>query len=188
MGHHQQPASAATGDTSGEDVQGALDAFVSDRGQALLRFAFLLTGGRAAEAEDLVQTVLTRLVDRGLGGLDDPLAYARRGILNEQRSLARHSEVQRRTHPRLVEPDAGSTPGPEERMTVFAALRELGERERAAVVLRYYEDLPDQQIAEALGCSRATVRSLVHRALPKLRARLDDEAAGPGRTDEGTRP
>ena len=87
---------------------------------------------------------------------------------------------------RLVEPDAGSTPGPEERMAVFAALRSLSERERAAVVLRYYEDLPDQQIAEALGCSRATVRSLVHRALPKLRARLDDEATS--RTDEGTRP
>ena len=72
-------------------------------------------------------------------------------------------------------------------MAVFAALRELGDRERAAIVLRYYEDLPDQRIAEALGCSRATVRSLVHRAMPKLRARLEGDQAA-GRTDEGTKP
>ena len=60
--------------TDGTPVAKALGEFADAHGQALLRFAFLLTGGRGPAAEDLVQTVLTRLVDRGLGGLDDPLA------------------------------------------------------------------------------------------------------------------
>ena len=65
------------------------------------------------------------------------------------------------------------THDPGERLDVLAALRTLGEKERAAVVLRYWADLPDDEIAETLGCARATVRSLVHRALPRLREQLD---------------
>lgn len=72
---------------------------------------------------------------------------------------------------------------------MLAALEALSERERIAVVLRYYEDLPDEEIAAVLDCSRSTVRSLVHRALPTLREHLrgtyGDEASG-GRPDRSS--
>lgn len=171
-----------------EDAEPDLGSFVGDHGQALLRFAFLLTGGNAAEAEDLLQTVLARLAGRGLGGLDDPLAYARRAIVNEQHSLGRRLALHRRTLPRLVQDEAVQPAAAvaDDRLTVLRALAGLTERERAVVVLRYYEDLPDEAIADAIGCSRPTVRSLVHRALPKLRAELGDTyAGGPARTMRG---
>lgn len=159
---------------------GDLGEFFARHGQALLRFAFLLTGGRGDQAEDLVHTVLARLVARGLDDLDDPLSYARRGIVNEHRSLGRHAAVQRRVLPRLAaERDAGQgSAESDDRLTVLEALGALTDRERAVVVLRYYEDLPDPEIAAIVGCSRPTVRSLVHRAVPKLRARLG-ETYGP---------
>lgn len=151
-----------------------LDVFLRREGQGLLRFAYLLTGGQGAAAEDLVQAVLARLVRRGIDDLTDPRTYARRSIVNESHSLARRAAAQLRAMSRH---GAGAEAEPrseqsEDRATLFAALRKLTERERAAVVLRYYEDFTDDQIAEVLGCSRPTVRSLVHRALPKLRGDL----------------
>ena len=89
-----------------------------------------------------------------------------------QRILARWSGSDR---------DHAPGPEPEDRLAVLDALRDLTERERTVIVLRYYEDLPDVEIAEIIGCSRSTVRSVVHRALPKLRERLDP-TYGPGRT------
>ncbi len=153
-----------------------LDAFAQAEGQALLRFAFLLTGGNAAASEDLVQTVLLRLVDRGIDDLADPRTYARRAVLNEHRSGGRRVRTHLRALPRLrgagpATTDPTSAAG--DRLDVFTALRSLSDRERAAVVLRYYEDRTDPDIAEILGCSRATVRSLVHRAIPKLKRALD---------------
>ena len=167
-----KPVEAETSD----DV---LAQFCAEHGQPLLRFAYLLTGGRAADAEDLVQSALAGLAARGLSGLDSPAAYVRRSIINEHRSAGRHATVERRVHPRLVEPSP-PVPTPEDRFAVLSALDTLTERERAAVVLRYYEDLPDEQIAATLGCRRATVRSLIHRAMPKLRRLLDD---GDGRSE-----
>ena len=150
-----------------------LDDFVHAHGQALLRFAFLLTGGRAAEAEDLVQTVLLRLTARGIDDLDDPTTYARRAILNERRSVGRRASSYLRLVPRLAPADTHyTTPAIDDRMAIFEALRVLSVRERAVVVLRYYEDLSDIEIADVLGCSRATVRSLAHRATPKLQGAL----------------
>lgn len=126
-----------------QETGGDLGAFDAAQGQALLRFTFLLTGGHAAQAEDLLQTVLARIAVRGLADIDDPVAYA----------------------PSLVTDD---------QITMLEALMRLSERERCVVVLRYYEDLPDDEIAQVLGCSRSTVRSLVHRALPKLRVELGE--------------
>lgn len=151
---------------------GDLGAFADAHGQALTRFAYLLTGGRDA-ADDLVQTVLLRLLARGIGDLADPLAYARRSLVNEHRDQIRrdaHRAAHRATPSDLVR----DPPAAEDRLAVLAALEVLTVRERAAVVLRYYEDLADQDIAGMLGCSRATVRSLIHRATPKLRRALDD--------------
>ena len=156
------------------DAGDRVDAFVREEGQALLRFAFLLTGGHASAAEDLVQSVLLRLVDRGIHDLANPATYARRAIVNEHRSLGRRARVHLRA---LTRVGAGSgvvaqSTAPEDRSAILPALGVLSDRERAAVVLRYYEDLPDDDIAEALGCSRVTVRSLVHRAIPKLKREL----------------
>lgn len=150
-----------------------LAAFVAAHGQRLLRFAFLLTGGDGPAAEDLLYGVLGRLVVSGIETLDDPLPYVRRCLINEQRSQERRTHRQQRSI-RLLAVDTDHRPGtgPEDRLVIMDALRGLGARERAAILLRYYEDLPDERIAEILGCSQATVRSLVHRAMPKLRPRL----------------
>jgi RNA polymerase sigma-70 factor (sigma-E family) len=162
----------------------AVGQFVAAHGQSLLRFAFLLTAGRAVEAEDLVQAVLTRLVERGLEGLENPLAYARRAVVNEHRSTARRRATEERHVARIADRDVVDDPVVSDRLALLDALRALNEKERAVVVLRYYVDLPDSEIGEAVGCSRATVRSLVRRALAKLRARLG-ETEGPsgGRPD-----
>lgn len=161
---------------SGSHGSPDLAEFVEDHAQGLLRFAFLITGGRSSDAEDLVYDVLARLAARGLDGLTDPRAYARTSIMNQYRSSYRRQSVQRRVLGRLAQ-DRGPTTAtttPEDRITVLAALGDLSERERAAIVLRYYEDLDDTEIASILCCSRSTVRSLVHRAMPKLRSRLDE--------------
>ena len=151
-----------------------VSAFVAEHGDGLLRFAFLLTGGRCAEAEDLVQTVLLRMLERDLSGVGSLGAYARRALVNEQHSRGRRESVGRRVLHRLWRPDSATDPDVVDRVAVLEALRALGDRERAAVVLRYWEDLPDEEIAEVLGCASATVRSLVHRALPRLRAAIGD--------------
>lgn len=155
------------------ELHGETAAFADAHGQALLRLAYLLCAGDAAAAEDLVQSVLLRLLARGLDGLENPLAYARRALVNQHRDQLRRTQVQRRAGPRLVEPEASNADaGVEDRLVVLDALDTLSTRERVAVVLRFYEDLPDDQIAQVLGCSRVTVRSLVHRATPKLRSAL----------------
>ena len=175
-------------DPTSSDVDDDLGAFFAEHGQRLLTFAFLLTGGQAAQAEDLVHNMLARLVARGLQGLDSPVSYARRGIVNEYRSIARHSAVQRRGLLRLAAgAQAGTaTGGTEDRLAVLGALDVLTDRERAAVVLRYYEDLPDEDIAAIVGCSRPTVRSLVHRAMPKLRTALGETYGRRGEDASGS--
>lgn len=183
-----------SGDPAPGALSGELGEFADRHGPALLRFAFLLASGHAATAEDLVQAVLLRLVARGLDGLEDPVAYARRGLVNEHRDQVRRRQVHRQTVPRLADAVSPTEPatGADDRLAILDALAVLTPRERAAVVLRYYEDLPDQQVAEVLGCSRATVRSLIHRATPKLRQKLagayDNRGPHPGATDDRQGP
>lgn len=162
----------------GMDERTDVEAFAAEHGDALMRFAFLASGGRGAEAEDAVQEVMLRLTERGLAGIADPMAYCRRAVLNEQKSVSRRAAVALRALPRLVDIARASEPTPltDERQALLHALRQLRRREREAVVLRYFEDLDDEQIADVLGCSRSTVRSLVHRALPRLKALLDSHA------------
>lgn len=150
--------------------------FAEAAGPALMRLAYLLTGGQAPESEDLVHTVLLRLVDRGIDELKDPYAYARRALVNEHRSRGRRNQVHQRALPRLVPLDepGDSMAQSEDRLSVLDALTSLSDRERAAIVLRYYQDLPDAEIASILRCTRSTVRSLIHRAMPKLKVRLGD--------------
>ena len=150
------------------------DAFVGARGAALLRLCVALTGS-LPEAEDLLQESLARCFVRWrrLSGLDSVEGYVRRVIVNQHISIRR-----RRTFRFLELGSMGSSekPSPADaadavalRMTMAAALRGLPPRQRVVIVLSYYEDLPDAQIAAALGCSVNTVKSHRAKALAGLR-------------------
>jgi RNA polymerase sigma-70 factor (sigma-E family) len=140
-----------------------------------IRLAFLLTGDRAL-AEDLVQEAFSRLVGR-LRHLRDPGvfgAYLRRTIVNLSTSHFRRRRVERAYLARSVmTPEAASNPNEELDATIHEALLRLPERQRAAIVLRFYEDLSDIQTAELLRCSPGTVRSLVSRGMKTLRSKLE---------------
>lgn len=148
----------------------------------LLKLAYLLTGDRQL-AEDIVQTVVLRFLEGRGQNARHPSAYARRSIVNEaastHRDRARYRELLRRAA-RLKPGQVTATPEQliGERLVVLKALACLTPRERAAIVLRYYEDLDDAASARIIGCSRSTVRTLVQRALPKLKRALDAEGAG----------
>ncbi|MBB5874004.1 RNA polymerase sigma-70 factor (sigma-E family) [Allocatelliglobosispora scoriae] len=149
--------------------RGDFDEFVVQRSQRLLRTAYLLTRDWAA-AEDLLQAALVKLwfawkrVDR------DPEAYARRIIVTSYISLRRRlwtREIVRGELPERAVPDEMHRHA--ERDALWQALRRLGPRQRAIIVLRYYEDLSDARIAEMLGVAVTTVRSQASRALAVLR-------------------
>ena len=133
------------------------------------RLAYLLTGNTAA-AEDLVHEAFVRMYGRfhDLRNPDAFPAYLRRTVINLARSQFRRARVERaylERQPRL-EPWA---PPPGERQEMWEALQELPERQRAAIVLRYYEDLTEAQTAEVLACRIGTVMSLVSRGMERLR-------------------
>lgn len=134
----------------------------------LLRTAVLLTGDHH-RAEDLVQEALTKVALRW-GRLRDghPTAYARQVLVRDQISWWRR---QRRQPVTSVEPPPTSAadPGVERRLLLESALARLTPRQRAVVVLRYYDDLSVEQAAETLGVSTGTVKSQTHLALRRLR-------------------
>jgi RNA polymerase sigma-70 factor (sigma-E family) len=140
-----------------------------------IRLAFLLTGDRAL-AEDLVQDAFARLVGR-LRHLRDPNAfgaYLRRTIVNLANSHFRHRRVERAYLERqAAAPSAASNPNDDLDERMHRALLGLPDRQRAALVLRFYEDLSDVQTAEILRCSPGTVRSLVSRGMKTLREALE---------------
>ena len=128
---------------------------------ALVRLAALLSGSADA-APDLVQDCFVRLHGHWTA-VRDPLPYVRRSVVHA--CASHHRRVVRgRRLPTPEAPDAEL--GADE---LEDALAKLPARQRAAVVLRYYGDLPDAEIARALRCRPATVRSLIHRALADLR-------------------
>ena len=137
-----------------------------------IRLAYLMTGDRAA-AEDLVQEAFVRFVGR-LHSLRDPNAfeaYLRRTVINLSKNHFRRRSLERAE----LERQASLPPLPHEERDVSeyesmrTALLGLPAKQRAAIVLRYYEDLPESQIADLLRCRPATVRSLVSRGLAALR-------------------
>jgi RNA polymerase sigma factor, sigma-70 family/RNA polymerase sigma-70 factor, sigma-E family len=141
---------------------------------ALVRFGFALTHDEGG-AEDLVQTALTRtlLAWPRLRNQVDPGQYVRRVMVNEQRSAWRS----RRRHPEVrFEPlgVADAFPPDEaelvERDRVWRELVNLPPGQRAVLVLRFYEDRPEREVAALLGCSVGTVKSQTSKALAKLRA------------------
>lgn len=154
---------------SGVRAEGLSD-FAARCGLQLLRFAYLVSGDRQ-RAEDLVQDALLGMYRR-FGEtlpLDNPHGYARRAIVHANVSWARRAT--NRELPVEVLPDSdAAVADAADRDELWQALRRLPERQRAVLVLRFYADATDTEIAETLRCRRGTVRSLASRALAALRA------------------
>ncbi|RAY14567.1 SigE family RNA polymerase sigma factor [Actinomadura craniellae] len=149
--------------------------YVAARRPALLRAAMILTGDRV-EAEDLLQAALANTY-RAWGRIKDRTAmdgYVRRAMVNTQISWWRRRKFE--IYPTDELPDQpvdDHTRRSEMHDALGRALARLPERQRAAVILRYYEDMSETEIAEVLGVSVGTVKSTVSRAVAKLR---DDDA------------
>lgn len=155
------------------------DEWVEGRVAALLRFAYLVTGSQEA-AEDAVQTALVSACEKWsrVSRREDPDAYVRRMVVNAHISAWRRTG--RREWPvalvreRTVDDHAEALAGGDALWGLCAA---LPPQQRAAVVLRYYEDLEYAEIARILDVAEATARSHVHRALAALRRGLETEEA-----------
>ncbi len=169
------------------DLDDALTELVAHSGDRLLRVAYQLTHDRAA-AQDLVQEALLRvyrsMTRRGTAP-QDWHAYLRRAVINEYLRTARLRSSAEVVTDRMPERPVASSPEDQvaDRAQLWAALAALSARQRAALVLRYYEDLPDHQIAALLGCREATVRSLASRGLAAMR-----QFAVPASVGEEDRP
>ena len=155
------------------DLDDALADLVTQSGDRLLRVAYQLTHDRVA-AQDLVQEALLRvyrsMLRRGVAP-QDWYAYLRRAVINEYLRTVRLRSGAEVVTDRMPERPVASSPEDQiaDRAQPWAALGALTARQRAALVLRYYEDLPDHQIAVMLGCREASVRSLASRGLAVLR-------------------
>jgi RNA polymerase sigma-70 factor (sigma-E family) len=148
---------------------------------AAVRLAYLLTGDREM-AQDLAQDAFVKAAGR-LIHLRDPAAfdaYLRTTIVNLTRSYFRRRRVERlylERAQRMDRPPSDLGPGRsvEDQDELWQALRRLTQRQRAAIVLRFYEDLPEGEVAEILQCAPGTVKSLVSRGLEKLRNEIEGE-------------
>lgn len=141
----------------------------------LVRTAYAVAGD-VGVAEDAVQTAFAKAYRswRRISRLDAPEAYLRRMVVNEVLSDRRRA----RTRHEVSRPEPPDRPAVESddlftRDEVWRAIAALPPRQRAVLVLRYYEDLSEQQIADALGCRPGTVKSQASAALASLRSRLD---------------
>jgi len=160
--------------------------YVYARGPALMRLACLLTGDRL-RAEDLVQEVLVSAYTKWhrISAADRPDVYVRRMLVNANISWWRRLTNREVTIDAV--PDRRGDGDHEQvvadRDAMWRLVRALPPKQRAVLVLRYYEDLSEQQIADVLGCRPGTVKSQASAALATLRARLDQPtAAGEGRS------
>jgi RNA polymerase sigma-70 factor (sigma-E family) len=154
----------------------SFDEWVEARVAALLRFAYLVTGSQHA-AEDAVQAALTRACEKWsrVRRTTDPDAYVRRMVVNAhvsawRRSGRRELSVAEVRDTEVVDHAGAIASGD----AVWRVCATLPPQQRAAVVLRYYEDLEYAEIAAVLGVAQATARSHVHRALAAMRAELED--------------
>lgn len=168
-----------------------MDSIVSDTGAlsfeeyaaanwpSLFRYAYLLTGNHS-EAEDLAQQTLIKVHGgwKRVRSADSPQAYVRRMLTNafvsQRRPKKRRLEVLTDAPPEGPIVTNGSDP--EDRMALWPHVEQLPPRQRAVIVLRYYEDLSEQEIADVLDCSTGTVKSSAHHALKTLRAAIEADA------------
>ncbi len=177
-------APSSTAASVGEPSFGQFEQYVGEARQRLFRFAVVLCGDTVL-AGDLVTDVLGRAFERWsqVAAAHDVHAYVRRMLVNEfvswQRRRARttpHPEVGQLADLRASRLGTAG-PGLEDTQTERAALLDelsrLPGRQRAAIVLRYYEDLSDDDIATTLGCRPGTVRSSISRGLRTLRITIE---------------
>jgi RNA polymerase sigma-70 factor (sigma-E family) len=156
--------------------------FVAARTPALMRTAYLLTGNQH-DAEDLLQSALTKSAARLRSiRILDLEAYVRRAMYHQQvdRWRVRFRRRETPTDPQADLLDtavADSSASTETRLLVRETLRRLPAKQRAVVVLRYFEDLPEGEIAALLGWSVGTVRSQTHKAMTRLRTLAPELAA-----------
>ena len=150
--------------TNEGDARGDLEELFRGSWTDLVRLATFLTGSLPT-AEDLVQDTFARFGARAAHP-EDPTKYLRTSVVNACRSHHRRRLVEFRHRPRLAHPTVDH---PSE---LWDVLGRLSGRQRTAVVLRYYLDLPEDEIAGILRCRPSTVRSLVQRALARLREEL----------------
>jgi RNA polymerase sigma-70 factor (sigma-E family) len=160
------------------------DEYVAARGQQLVRLGFVLSGDHH-QAEDLAQSALMSAYRhwRRVRRMDDPHAYVRRILVNGHLTAARRASSRETPapaiEPSLVEPDPATALVEHDRL--WRLLAELPPRERAVLVLRYYEDLDHASIAAVLGISASTARATASKGLATLRAvRGAALAKGPG--------
>ncbi|WP_034263439.1 SigE family RNA polymerase sigma factor [Actinospica robiniae] len=156
--------------------------FVASRSKSLLHTAYLLTGDWE-QGRDLLQTALAGTARRWarLHDRQSPEAYVRRALYHAHIDRFRRPGWGRETATAEPPERAPSGAGLDhadavaQRRDLVAALRRLPKRQRAIVVLRYFEDRPDAEIADLLGISAGTVRSQTHKALTTLRVSMRDE-------------
>lgn len=147
----------------------------------LVRLAGLLLGDTERADEIAQDAIVATFQRRNRLGDGVPVGYLRQCVVNACRSAHRHRSVQRRTLVPLFQqrteperPDDLAVRG-DAHTRMMAALRSLPQRQQEVLVLRYYSQLSEAEIAEALGVTRGAVKSHAHRGLAALRARLDDE-------------
>ena len=162
------------------------EAYVEAAMPRLVGLAYALTGNKA-DAEDLVQDTLALVITKWsrVSEADNLDAYVRRTMVNTLASKKRRRSSTEVVSHEVVTADwaqpegAGVAQQVTDRDAVLEMLRELPDRQRAVMALRYYEDLPDAQIARALDCSEQAVRSAAHNAMKTLRRLM------PARTWQG---
>jgi RNA polymerase sigma-70 factor (sigma-E family) len=151
--------------------------FMHGRWPAMVRLAYALTGDQG-HAEDVAQTAFARAYASWpkVRRTGNPEAYVRRIVINENRNRFRKQRVAEQLTDAPPEPGPGTGPGSadatsqyDERSVLMAALRRLGPRQRAVVVLRYWLGLTEAEAAAELNCSVGTVKSQASRALATLR-------------------
>lgn len=137
----------------------------------MLRLATLMTGS-AAVAEEVVQEAFIA-VDERWDHVERPGGYLRTAVVNGSRMAIRRRDLERRhaaEHVSALDDSRADVPG--HLLELSDALDHLTERQRSVIVLRYFVDVPDREIAELLDCRPSTVRSLTRRALAALRTQL----------------
>lgn len=156
--------------------------FVVERQRGLLRFAMVLTGDSRL-CEEIVQEVLVRAYERWahIGALEHPNAYVRRMVVNEylswRRKWSRVETFDLAAHG-IAQSDHADAYA--ERNAVLADLARLPRKQRAVLVLRYYDGLSDGEIADVLGCAAGTVRGYASRALATLRIETGNRSTASG--------
>jgi RNA polymerase sigma-70 factor (sigma-E family) len=168
---------------SRDEAREEFEHFVATSAADLLRTGYLVVWDLAS-AEDLVQECLFRVARRWhrVRSMEHPKAYARRILINlalddSKRRRRHHSELDLRDRPTVEDrPDEAAARAlgmVETTSELIDGLGALAPRQRAALVLRYFDDLSEAQVAELLGCSVGTVKSTTSRALDRLRQALE---------------